>query len=107
MNRPLLINMTECTNPYYAILNYNQPEGKKVLIIDQIYGKFKSLHIANVFTQSNWDDMISKDMKEIDIHELKYHLPENTTSHIDVYKIECELPLMFNFYFTDENDLIS
>ena len=107
MNRPLLINMTECTNPYYAILNYNQPEGKKVLIIDQIYGKFKSLHIANVFTQSNWDDMISKDMKEIDIHELKYHLPENTTSHIDVYKIECELPLMFNFYFTDENDLIT
>ena len=107
MNRPLLINMTECSSPYYAILNYNQPEEKKLLMIDQIYGKFKSLHIANTFTQNNWDDMTSKDMKEINIKELKYHLPENSPSHIDVFKIECELPLMFNFYFTDENELIT
>ena len=107
MNKPLLINMTECSSPYYAILNYNQQEGKKLLMIDQIYGKFKSLHIADTFTQSNWDDMITKDMKEINIEELKYHLPANSLSHIDVYKIECELPLMFNFYFTDENSLIT
>ena len=107
MNRPLLINMTECSSPYYAILNYNQQEGKKLLMIDQIYGKFKSLHIANTFTQSKWDNMTAKDMKEINIEELKYHLPANSSSHIDVYKIECELPLMFNFYFTDENDLIT
>ena len=29
INKPLLINMTECTNPYYVILNYNFPEVKK------------------------------------------------------------------------------
>ena len=107
MNKPLLINMTECTDPYYVILNYNQQEGKKVLNIDQIYGKFKSLHIANDFTQKTWNEMITKDMKLINFKELKYHLPANSSAHLDVFKIECELPLMFNFYFTDETELIS
>ena len=105
--KPLLINMTECTNPYYAILNYNQQEGKRNLFIDQIYGKLKSLKVAYSFTQNTWDEMLSKDMNEINIEELKYQLPENSKAHIDVYKIECELPLMFNFYFTDETNQIS
>jgi hypothetical protein len=106
-NKPLLINMTECTNPYYVILNYNREEGKKVLILDQIYGKLKALSVAYNFTQNTWDEMIKNDMNEIAIEEMKYHLPENSLTHIDVYKIECELPLMFNFYYTDEADLIS
>ena len=106
-NKPLLINMTECTNPYYVILNYNLEEGKKVLILDQIYGKLKALSVAYNFTQNTWDEMIKNDMNEIAIEEMKYHLPENSLTHIDVYKIECELPLMFNFYYTDEADLIS
>ena len=107
LNKPLLINMTECSNPYYAILNYNREEGKKVLILDQIYGKLKSLSVAYNFTQNTWDEMIKNDMNEITIEEMKYHLPENSVAHIDVYKIECELPLMFNFYYTNEADLIS
>ena len=106
-NKPLLINMTECIDPYYVILNYNMAEGQKVLHIDQIYGKFKSLHVAYSLTQNTWDEMLAKDMNEINFEELKYHLPENSASHLDVYKIECELPLMFNFYYTDENDLLS
>ena len=40
---PLLINMTECTNPYYVILNYNRQESSKILVLDQIYGKLSSL----------------------------------------------------------------
>jgi hypothetical protein len=36
--------------------------------------------------------MIKNDMNEIAIEEMKYHLPENSLTHIDVYKIECELP---------------
>ena len=107
MNKPLLINMTECSEPYYVILNYNRQEGKKSLILDQIYGKIKSLSIANNFTKNTWDEMLKTDMKEVNIIERRYHLPENSVAHIDVYKIECSLPLMLNFYYIDEVDLIS
>ena len=107
LNRPLLINMTECTDPYYVILNYNRPEGSVSLILDQIYGKIKSLAIADTFTKNTWDEMIDNNMNYINIEERKYRLPANSVAHIDVYKIECDLPLMLNFYYTDENDLIS
>ena len=39
LNSPLLINMTECTSPYYVILNYNAHDSGKTLILDEIYGK--------------------------------------------------------------------
>ena len=106
LKKPLLINMTECTNPYYVILNYNRAEDKKSLILDNIYGKIKSLSVANEFTKNTWDEMISTDMKEINVIERKYQLPEGSVAHLDVYKIECDLPLMLNFYYLDENDLI-
>ena len=107
LNKPLLINMTECSNPYYFIFNYNQKETKKTLIIDQIYGKIKSLSVAYNFTKNTWDEMLQNDMNEIDIVERKYNFPEGAEAHLDVYKIECELPLMFNFYYIDETQLIS
>ena len=107
LNRPLLINMTECDNPYYVIFNYNQKETKKTLIIDQIYGKFKSLSVAYNFTKKTWDEMIINDMNKVDLNERQYNFPENAKAHIDVYKIECSLPLMFNFYYIDETQLIS
>ena len=47
-NIPLAINMTECTNPYYVILNYNRPEKETSLYIDQIYGKIKSLSVIKI-----------------------------------------------------------
>ena len=107
LNSPLLINMTECTQPYYVILNYNRAEEKKALIIDQIYGKIKTLSMANDFTKETWEEMLESDMKELNIGEGKYELPENMTPHLDVYKIECELPIMMNFYYINEADLIS
>ena len=107
LNKPLLINMTECTNPYYFIFNYNRKEGKKTLVIDQIYGKIKSLSVAYNFTKNTWDEMIQNDMNEIDIIERKYNFPGDAEAHLDVYKIECEVPLMFNFYYIDESQLIS
>ena len=103
---PLLINMTECSSPYYVILNYNQIESSKTLILDQIYGKMSSLSVASKFTRNTWDQMIENDMVNIDISSRKYVLPSNAKPHMDVYKIECELPLMFNFYFIEESDYI-
>ena len=103
---PLLINMTECTSPYYVILNYNQKESSKTLILDQIYGKMISLSAASEFTKATWDEMIENDMTKIDISYRKYILPSNAKPHMDVYKIECELPLMFNFYYIEESDYI-
>ena len=38
--------MTECGTLYYVILNYNQPESKTSLYIDQIYDKIKSFSLA-------------------------------------------------------------
>ena len=55
-NSPLAINMTECGNPYFFILNYNKPEKKKGLFIDQIYAKIKSLSIATDFNSSTWNE---------------------------------------------------
>ena len=102
-NSPLLINMTECTNPYYVILNYNQKENSKTLVIDQIYGKISYLSVATKFTQSTWNEMLNKDMDRIDINTRQYILPEDSETHMDVYQIECILPLMLNFYYIEES----
>ena len=108
LNTPLLINMTECKVPYYVILNYNKyEEKKKSLIIDQIYGKIKSISVAYNFTKSTWDEMITNDMNPVDLIERKFQFPDNEDSNLDVYKIECDLPIMLNFYYVDESDLIS
>ena len=101
-NTPLMINMTECTSPYYVILNYNQKEKTTQLYIDQIYGKIKTLSVAPTFTQNYWENMITDDMQEISVSERYYELPGYQDNHIDVYKVECEIPLLLNFYFIEE-----
>ena len=105
LNSPLLINMTECTSPYYVVLNYNRMETSKTLVIDQIYGKISYLSVATDFTKSTWDEMLENDMETVDINTRKHILPSNARTHMDVYQIECELPLMLNFYYIDESDL--
>ena len=102
-NTPLAINMTECENPYYVILNYNKPEKQISLYIDEIYGKIKSLAVAPKLTRASWEQMIENDMENIEISTKKYILPKDSSSHIDVYKIECEVPLLLNFYYIDES----
>ena len=105
-NTPLMINMTVCTNPYYVVLNYNKKESKTSLYIDQVYGKINKLSVATSFGQSiNWDDMIEK-MEEIRHGDRYYGLPANMESHIDVYKVECQVPLLLNFYYVDEKATI-
>ena len=105
-NKPLMINMTECTNPYYVVLNYNQKERKTSLFIDQIYGKIKNLGVAYEFSQIEWDSMLETDMKEIKASDRYFQLPADKESHIDVYKVECELPLLLNFYYVSEQSSI-
>ena len=102
-NAPLAINMTECDSPYYVILNYNKPESKISLHIDEIYGKIKSLSVASKLSSASWEEMVVKDMEAIDFETRKFALPDNSASHIDVYKVECEVPLLLNFYYIDEN----
>ena len=101
-NSPLAINMTECKNPYYFILNYNKPEKKTSLFIDQIYGKIKSLSVATEFSSNTWNDMINKDMEKIQIDRRSFVLLESNI-HMDIYKLECEVPLLLNFYYVDES----
>ena len=105
-NYPLSINMTECSSPYYVILNYNKAEKKVLLYIDQIYGKVKSLSVAPTFSKIKWDDMLQYDMVPVDFVTRKADLPAYSDSHIDVYKIECEIPLLLNFYYVDESEKI-
>ena len=102
-NTPLMVNMTECDNPYYIILNYNQPEKKTSLYIDQIYGKIKSLSVAPELSSETWEEMIENDMKKIEANYRYYKLPAKSENHIDVYEIECSIPLLLNFYYIDED----
>ena len=105
INTPLLINMTECTNPYYVILNYNAQDNEKILVLDEIYGKLSYLGVATKLEQETWDEMIKNDIKALNLNEKKYKLPISATN-IDVYKIECTLPVMLNFYYVLENSPI-
>ena len=104
-NSPLAINMTECKSPYFFILNYNKPEKKTSLYIDQIYGKIKSLSVATKFTSNTWDDMIKNDMQNIQINRRSIVLMESNI-YMDVYRLECEIPLLLNFYYVDEDAYI-
>ena len=65
LNSPLLINMTECTGPYYVILNYNAHDNGKTLILDEIYGKLSHVGVATNLEQETWEDMLEKDIKSI------------------------------------------
>ena len=106
LNSPLLINMTECTNPYYVILNYNTQDYGKTLILDEIYGKLTYLGVATSLVQETWEEMIEKDIKSISLEDKKYSLPISA-NNMDVYKLQCDLPIMLNFYFIDEKSPVS
>ena len=102
-NTPLMVNMTNCTNPYYVVLNYNQKEKKTALYIDQVYGKLSKLSVATSFGDNvRWDNLI-KNMEEINVEDRYYDLPANMEPHIDVYKVECQAPMLLNFYYVDES----
>ena len=105
INSPLLINMTDCENPYYVMLNYNAHDNNKILILDEIYGKLSNLGVATTLEQETWNDMIQKDIKDISLNDKKYKLPISATN-IDVYKIQCTLPVMLNFYYVEEESEI-
>ena len=102
-NTPLAINMTVCKEPYYVIVNYNKPEGKTSLYIDQIYGKIKSISVAQAFKKNTWEDMIQNDLESINITERKFEFKKDSKIHMDVYKVECDAPLLLNFYYVDES----
>ena len=69
INTPLLINMTECTNPYYVILNYNAQDNEKILVLDEIYGKLSYLGVTTKLEQETWDEMIKNDIKALNLNE--------------------------------------
>ena len=103
-NTPLMINMTTCEQPYYVVLNYNQKEKKTALYIDQVYGKVTKLSIATSFGENvMWEDMVDN-MEEIRASDRYYELPANRETHIDVYKVECQIPILLNFYYVDEKE---
>ena len=101
LNSPLLINMTECTSPYYVILNYNAHDSGKTLILDEIYGKLSYFGVATKLEQETWEDMLEKDIQTLNLNDKRYSLPLSA-NNMDVYKLECTLPIMLNFYYIDE-----
>ena len=97
--------MTDCSNPYYVILNYNKEDYGKTLILDEIYGKLSFLGLASSFEQETWEEMIEKDIRSLNLNEKKYDLPLSGYN-MDVYKIQCTLPIMLNFYYIDKTSPI-
>ena len=71
-NTPLAINMIECANPYYVILNYNVPEKQTSLYIDEIYGKIKYISVAPKLNYPTWEKMIENDFQLIDADTRKF-----------------------------------
>ena len=61
------INISNCENPYYVIVNYNKPESQVSLYIEKIYGKIKSLAVAPILSRASWEEMLENDMENIDI----------------------------------------
>ena len=102
LNTPLLINMMDCSSPYYVILNYNNQDPEKTLILDEIYGKISYLGVATSLEQELWEDMIEKDIQPINVATKRYKMPLSLY-HFDIYKIQCSLPVMFNLYYIDES----
>ena len=101
LNTPILINMNDCSNPYYVIVNYNAQDYGKTLVLDEIYGKMSYLGVATSLQQESWEDMIEKDIQPINLNAKKYKMPMSIY-HFDVYKIQCTLPVLVNFYYIDE-----
>ena len=106
LNSPLLINMTECSGPYYVILNYNAHDYGKTLILDEIYGKISYLGVATSLESETWEEMIANDIETINLNDKKYSLP-SSANNMDVYKVECTLPVMINFYYIDPTAPVS
>jgi hypothetical protein len=46
--------------------------------------------------------MIANDIETINLNDKKYSLP-SSANNMDVYKVECTLPVMINFYYIDPN----
>ena len=101
LNTPLLINMNDCSKPYYVIINYNAQDYGKTLVLDEIYGKMSYLGVATSLEQESWEDMIEKDIQPLNLNAKKYKMPMSIY-HFDVYKIQCTLPVLVNFYYIDE-----
>ena len=95
---PTSIEMLSCDQPYYYILNYNYPEGNRILHIDNIFGVVNTMRIATQLNDENWYDFVEH-MTEIEGNE--YLIQGQKKHHIDVIEVTCKVPLLLNVYYTD------
>ena len=65
--------------------------------------RIKSLAVAPTLSRASWEEMLENDMENIDTTLKKHILPKDSSSHIDIFKVECEVPLLLNFYYIDES----
>ena len=98
----------ECENDYNRLKQMKvqmSVKDKKIIFMKKdffINDKIRDLSVAPELISDNWEEMIEDDMKSIPYSERRYELPANLASHIDVYKVQCEIPLLLNFYYVDE-----
>ena len=99
LNNPTAVEMTNCTLPYYYILNYNTPEDKRrTLHLDTIYGEKRTIKIATSLNSDNWDSLV-EEMEVINGEERI--LGPSAEYHFDVMEITCNLPILLNIYYAD------
>ena len=99
LNNPTSIEMLNCNEPYYYILNYHKTEGDRMLHIDHIFGEINTTKFADQLTALSWDTFISE-MQEFKGDE--YIIKGQNKYHIDVFEVTCNTPLLLNVYYTDE-----
>ena len=101
LNNPTSIEMLNCDQPYYYILNYHFTEGDRLLHIDNIFGEINTTKFADQLTADSWDTFV-EGMTQFKGNE--YVIKGQTKYHIDVFEVTCKTPLLLNIYYTDESN---
>ena len=101
LNNPTTIEMLNCDQPYYYILNYHFTEGDRMLHIDKIFGEIETTKFADQLIADSWDTFV-EEMNTFNGNE--YIIKGQNKYHIDVFEVTCKTPLLLNVYYTDESN---
>jgi hypothetical protein len=101
LNNPTAIEMTECTQPYYYIMNYNKVEGERKLHIDTVFGERQSIRLATVLNSASWEDCIDR-LENVKGDEVV--LTAQNRFHFDIIEVKCSVPLLVNLFYVDPKE---
>ena len=79
-------------------MNYNKVEGERKLYLDTIFGEKKLIRISTQSYYKSWEELI-ENLQELEGNEVIFE--EQNRFHFDIIELSCNLPSLFNLYYTD------